>query len=81
MALSVSIKLVSSSARVTSVKSTKHDGRSDIRTPGLPGSDEKVFVQAVLVVKPLLLDVYVVVVLQKVGCWPPVWQLAIRRDR
>ena len=47
LALSVSIELVSSSARVTSVKSTKGLGRTDgqtsgpkDRTPGLPGSDK-----------------------------------------
>ena len=47
MALSVSIELVSSSARVTSVKSYKRllvcdggtSGPKD-RTPGLPGSDK-----------------------------------------
>ena len=45
--LSVSIELVSSSARVTSVKSTQGVGRTDRqtsgpkdRTPGLPGSDK-----------------------------------------
>ena len=46
LALSVSIELVSSSARVTSVKSTQRsrsDGRTSgpkDRTPGLPGSDK-----------------------------------------
>ena len=47
MALSVSIELVSSSARVTSVKSTKGvsvtDGHPDTKIgPGTPGSDKKV---------------------------------------
>ena len=50
MVFSVSIELVSSSARVTSVKSTQvvdslTDGRTtgpNYRTPGLPGSDKKV---------------------------------------
>ena len=49
MALSVSIDLVSSSARVTSVKFQQGGGVTDgrtsgpkDRTPGLPGSDKKV---------------------------------------
>ena len=46
MALSVSIELVSSSARVTSVKSAKRllvsDGHPDPKIgPGTPGSDKK----------------------------------------
>ena len=46
MALSVSIELVSSSARVTSVKSAKGvsvtDGHPDTKIgPGTPGSDKK----------------------------------------
>ena len=48
LALSVSIELVSSSARVTSVKSAKRLGVTYLerpgpidRTPGIPGSDKK----------------------------------------
>ena len=58
MALSVSIELVSSSARVTSVKSTQGvgvtEGHPDTKIgPGIPGSDKKVIaVTGVLSVDP-----------------------------
>ena len=60
MALSVSIELVSSSARVTSVKSAQRlvltSGPKD-RTPGLPGSDENIVIVIVktAVLKNLLI--------------------------
>ena len=51
LALSVGIELVSSSARVTSVKSAQRlvctDGRTSgpkDRTPGLPGSDKNLYI-------------------------------------
>ena len=49
---SARIELVSSSTRVTSVKSTKHQLLSELetlgpidRTPGIPGSDKNTFVE------------------------------------
>ena len=64
MALSVSIDLLSSSARVTSVKFQKHlvltDGRTSgpkDRTPGLPGSDKKSLFHGILLIL-LFLDTF-----------------------